>query len=63
MSEYPKLTNYVSGMDLFLQQFDREHPGLSLSQEKEIAKYRLIYYLRDVAERRESRIKKIWEGF
>ena len=34
MNQYPKLTNYVSEIDQFLQQFDKEHPGLSLSQEK-----------------------------
>ncbi len=39
--------NYVSPMDRFLNHFDQEHPALSVSQQKEIAKYRRISRLRD----------------
>ena len=49
MSRQPKLTNYVSETDQLLQEFDRANPQPSLSQQKEIAKYRKIYALRDHA--------------
>lgn len=38
---------YVSEHDLFLNQFDKKHPQPSLSQQKEIDKYKKIYALRD----------------
>jgi len=41
------LRHYVSPIDQFLNQFDEQHPGLSASQKKEIAKYQRIYELRD----------------
>lgn len=62
MSNYPKLTNYVSEIDQVLQAFDREHPELSLSQQKEKEKYRRIYFLRDHIERLTTVIK-LWEKF
>lgn len=45
------LTHYVSPIDQFINQFDKEHPELSKSQHKEKAKYSRVYYLRDVANR------------
>lgn len=51
MKQNKILKNYVSGIDQFLQEFDKKHPQLSLSQQKEQKKYRKIYYLRDVTER------------
>lgn len=62
MSNYPKLTSYVSEIDQFLQAFDNEHPEQSLSQLKEIEKYRRIYFLRDISDR-PTQTKKLWENF
>lgn len=62
MSKNKVQRNYVSPLDQFLANFDQEHPGLSKSQKKEIAKYRRIYHLRDDAERKESD-SKLPEGF
>lgn len=62
MSNYPKLTNFVSEIDQDLQKFDKEHPQPSLSQQKEQEKYAHIYYLRDIADRPEQ-AEKIGEDF
>lgn len=43
------LRHYVSPLDQFLAEFDKEHPGLSKSQKHEVNKYRRIYRLRDDA--------------
>lgn len=56
------LKNYVSEVDLFLQKFDRTHPVPSASQQKEIDKYKQIYFLRDV-EDRPSDPSILWEKF
>lgn len=47
MSKNKILRHYVSSLDQFLHQFDKEHPELSTSQKKEVAKYTRIYELRD----------------
>ena len=51
MKRNKTLKNYVSEIDQFLQEVDKKHPQLSLSQQKEQKKYRRIYYLRDTTER------------
>lgn len=59
---YKKIdTNYVSEIDKFLNQFDQEHPELSKSQQKEKAKYKRIYALRDNPHRPDA--KKLPEWF
>jgi hypothetical protein len=63
MSRPPILRNFVSEVDQFLQRFDKEHPELSKSQQKEVTKYRRIYRLRDTAERATLPVNKLWEGF
>lgn len=50
MSQNKVNREYVSPIDQFLTQFDRDHPHLSKSQQKEKAKYSRIYYLRDVVD-------------
>lgn len=62
MSKQPILTNYVSEIDQFLQDFDKKHPEPTKSQQKEQAKYRRIYKLRDTTDRPEEK-KTLWEGF
>lgn len=62
MSKYPKLTHYVSEIDLDLQKFDKEHPQPSLTQQKEQEKYANIYKLRDTVNHAKQPIK-IWEDF
>lgn len=47
MAKNKMLKHYVSPVDKFIFQFDRDHPELSKSQKKEIAKYERIYKLRD----------------
>lgn len=56
MSKNKNITSYVSPIDQFINRFDQENPQLSVSQLQEIAKFRRIYYLRDVAERPEVTI-------
>jgi hypothetical protein len=62
MSAHPMLIHYVSEIDQFLQAFDHNHPALSKSQQKEQAKYRRIYLLRDHPNSDGSN-KTIWENF
>lgn len=56
------LTRYVSEIDQFLQQFDKQHPEKTLSQQKEIAKHQRVYSLRDNPDRFETPIK-LWDEF
>lgn len=61
MSWFKKLyKNYVSEIDLFLQEFDRKHPQKSYSQLDQIKQFRRIYYLRDVADRLEDKSLPDW---
>jgi hypothetical protein len=62
MSKDPMLTHYVSEIDQFLQSFDLNHAQLSKSQQKEQAKYRRIYLLRDNPNHTDSS-KTLWEKF
>lgn len=41
------LAYYTSELDQFLQTFDQSHPGLSLSQRKEVQKFARLNALRD----------------
>ncbi len=43
-----KQMHYVSEIDQFLQQYDKQHAEQSVSQQKEITRYQRIYRLRDV---------------
>lgn len=61
MSRQPKLTNYVSDIDQFLQDYDKQNPKQSPSQQKEEAKYRRIYFLRDEANRPDEE-HSAWQG-
>ncbi len=63
MSRQPIDKNYVSEMDDLLMDFDKNHPILTQSQQKERNKYLRIYRLRDTSERPPNNSKKIWEGF
>lgn len=55
-----KMTDFVSEIDQFLSKFDQKHPQKSLSQQKEMTKYRRIYYLRDVADRSDDKQLPEW---
>lgn len=57
-----KLTHYVSDIDQLLVAFDRSHPRLSKTQQKERDKYQRINYLRDVANSAKS-TQKLPEDF
>ncbi len=57
-----KQMHYVSGIDLFLEDYDKKHPELSKSQQKEIAKHQRIYRLRDDATQSEP-TNKLWDEF
>jgi hypothetical protein len=62
VNKNPILTNYVSDIDLLLQNFDKEHPEPSKSQQKEQKKYKTIHHLRDqVVAPNET--KKLWDKF
>jgi hypothetical protein len=62
MSRQPVLKNFVSEIDQFLQEFDKQHPVLSPAQVQEQTKYRRIYRLRDTSVR-PTKTVKLWEGF
>lgn len=62
MSKSPILKAYISEIDLFIEQFDKEHPKLSYSQQKERDKYLKIYTLRDNSDR-QINTQSLWEGF
>jgi hypothetical protein len=55
--------NYISEIDQDLQNFDKQHPSLSLSQQKEQEKYVRIYSLRDNPEQKIKTTKTLWENF
>lgn len=60
--EFLGLGYYVSELDGFLNDFDKNHPKLSASQQKEMDKYKRIFALRDTPQ--ESIIHKtLWEKF
>ena len=64
MSNYPKLTNYVSEIDQFLQMIDKQFPLPSLSQQKEIAKYKRIHFLRShVVAEEQPNVSSLWKKF
>ncbi|MCD6039255.1 MAG: hypothetical protein K0S27_655 [Gammaproteobacteria bacterium] len=51
MNRHSKITPFVSEIDQTLQEFDKKHPQLSLSQQKERDEHARLYYLRDVGDR------------
>jgi hypothetical protein len=64
VSSNPILKDYVSDLDVFLGEFDQQHPTLSLTQQKEVTKYRRIYRLRDENDQKPMlAATKLWEGF
>lgn len=65
MSHQPIDKNFVSELDQFLESFDKKHPTLSESQQKERNKYLRIYRLRDTSSPAETETPatKLWEGF
>jgi len=62
MNSNKKLLGYVSDIDRFLQDYDKKHPVLSKSQQKEIAKAKRIYRLRDDAAASETS-SPLWNEF
>lgn len=55
-------SRYVSEVDQFLQEFDKKHPLKSKSQQKEIAKAKRIYRLRDNATAGDE-TSTLWDNF
>lgn len=62
MSQNKKLTNFVSDLDKFLNDYDNTHE-LSATQRKERDKFRKIYQLRDSASKVSKSSKELWEDF
>ncbi len=54
--------NFKSNIDKFLEDFDRQYPKQSSSQQEEIKKYSRINQLRDLPISQEN-ADKIWETF
>ncbi len=54
--------NYVSELDKFLQQFDKDHQQQSASQQEEIDKHDKIFAKRDNPDI-EDKDDNIWAGF
>lgn len=59
---FKKKPPYVSPVEQFLLEFDKEHPNLSRSQQAEIKKFSRINYLRDHVVKPDDKNKN-WEGF
>ena len=57
-----QLQNFVSELDQFLQEFDREHTVKSASQQKEINKHSRIAKLRD-QEQADKPESTLWSEF
>ena len=47
LKEFLNLTYYVSPLDQFLKNWDKEHPTPTSAQAEEAKKYQRIYALRD----------------
>ena len=54
--------SYVSPIDIKLREFDQSHE-MSESQKAEIAKYKDIYYKRDVPTPEKQKNSKLWDDF
>ena len=62
IKEFLGLAYYTSSLDEFLNDFDKSHHKMSVSQRMEIEKYRRIFALRDHPN--PSTIKaKFWDQF
>lgn len=60
---FPKQNkSFVSEIDIFLAEFDKQHPHRSKSQQQEIEKYRRIYALRDNPAPQPKK-DDVWEEF
>lgn len=62
LKEFLGLTYYTSQLDEFLENYDKEHPKLSVSQRKEIDKYKRVYALRDNPHQH-SPNEQLWDKF
>lgn len=62
IKEFLGLGYYTSELDTFLNAFDKNNPKLSLSQRKEIEKYRRIDALRDNPTQPEQK-NTFWDNF
>lgn len=62
IKEFLGLSCYVSPLDQFLNEFDKTHPKLSLSQQREQKKFARIYKLRDYPTQPETP-ENFWEKF
>lgn len=47
LKKFLGLDFYISPLDQFLEDYDKNHPKISLSQRKEIEKYARIIHLRN----------------
>lgn len=56
------LEYFTSGLDKFLEDFDKTHPKLSPSQRAEMQKYARIYKLRDNPKHIEHK-NELWDKF
>lgn len=62
MSSNKNFSHYVSDIDCFLKEYDKKHPELSQSQQKEIAKLKRVYRLRDDKTASDSSFT-LWDAF
>lgn len=60
--EFLGLGFYTSELDQFLEEYEKNHPKLTLSQRKEVEKYARIHQLRDNPTQSEK-TTDIWEDF
>jgi hypothetical protein len=62
LREFLGLGFYTSELDVFLKQWDQQHPQLSASQRQEVNKYQRVYRLRDQAVSTPE-AKTFWDKF
>lgn len=55
--------NFVSELDKFIADFDKNNPKKSVSQQQEIKKFARIFKLRDDADAGKKKVDEAWEGF
>lgn len=62
IKSFLNLNYYTSELDQFLAQYDKSHPKLSASQQKEIEKHNRIFEKRDTTLQKQPK-KAIWDNF
>lgn len=63
IKEFLGLGYYTSELDQFLAEYEKTHPQLSASQQREVEKYKRIYQLRDNQQQQPVQTTSFWDKF